>query len=221
MSLVDDAVKCCSPTSAPQFLASVPQRSVGQMAMYVILLGLLPLIGSIIGGAIGWGGLTWGVVSGIFALVTWVIVVLGTGFALSAFGSGIVGKKLSFEEATTVVGYAATPAIIIGFITEIIAGLGIGLALVSAAIGFVALIYVAWLLFMGSGLRFGKNAALGFTVLAIILFIIVSFVIGLIEGAIITSLIWGNAMQYANNLAATKSALGAYGGGYSGSYFTY
>ena len=108
------------PGTAKQFLSTVQPKPIGQMVMYVAIISVLPLIGYILGGAISFWGIQWGIVWGIIMYIGTVVSVIGAGMVVGLLSSGILGRQVSNEEAVTLVGYAATPAIAIGFLAGIL-----------------------------------------------------------------------------------------------------
>jgi hypothetical protein len=196
MNIIQDAMSASMPGSAKQFLGSVQPKPVGQMIMYVAIIALLPLMGYLIGGLIGWGGITWGAIFGIIMYIGTIVGVIGTGFAVAILSNGLVGRQVSNEEAVTLVGYAATPAIVIGFLTGILSGMW-ALGIVGSIIGFLAWLYMAYILYLGAGARFGADKAIVVTIVALVAWIIISFIFSAIAGAIVWSMLWASiANQY-------------------------
>ena len=189
MDIINDAMQASMPGSAKQFLGSVQPKPIGQMIMYLGILALLPLIGYIIGGLIGFGvmyGLIWGIVS----VIGLVVAVVGSGFALSIVSESVLGRKVSSEEAITLVGYAATPVFAVMFLSGIFQSMW-GLAILGSLLSLLAWIYMAYLLYVGAGARYGNDKALVATIVVIIAGIVVSAIFGAIAGAVTWSMMWG------------------------------
>jgi hypothetical protein len=208
MTIVDDAMKASMPGTAKQFLGSVQPKPMGQMIMYVAIIALLPLIGYILGGLIGWGGITWGVIMGVIMYIGTIITVVVTGILVSMLSAGMLGRQVSKEEAMTVIGYAATPAIAIGLLAGLMSGFWGGLALLGSVISFVGWIYMAYLLYLGGGARYGMDKALPFVAVSVIAWIIISFIFSAIAGAIVWSMLWSSL--YANPYAGYAGRYAAY-----------
>jgi hypothetical protein len=189
MDIIKDAMQASMPGSAKQFLGSVQPKPIGQMIMYLGILAILPLIGYIVGGLIGFGvvyGLIWGIVS----VIGLVVAVVGSGFALSMVSESVLGRKVSPEETITLVGYAATPVFVIMFLAGIFQSMWT-LAILASLLSLLAWIYMAYLLYVGAGARYGADKALVATIVVLVAGIIVSFIFGAIAGAVTWSMMWG------------------------------
>jgi hypothetical protein len=195
MALIQDAMSASMPGTAKQFLGSVQPKPMGQMIMYVGILALLPLVGYILGGLIGWGGMTWGIVMGIIMYIGLIASVIGAGMAVAMLSQSIIGRQISQSEGVTVVGYAATPVMLIGFIAGIMSG-NWGLSMIGMILSFLAWIYMAYLLFVGGGVRYGPDKALGFVAVAVIAGIVISFIFSAIAGAMVMGMLWQGVGPY-------------------------
>ncbi len=183
------------PGTARQFLSSVRPKPVGQMVMYVAMIALLPLIGSILGWMIGWGsaaGVQWGLIYGIVVYIGTVAAVIGAGFVVAMLSNGLMGRQVSNEEAVTLIGYAATPAIVIGFLSGLLAWMW-GLGILGGIIGFLGWLYSAYLIYVGSGARYGNDKAVAVTVVALVAWIIISMIFSWIAWTIVWNSIWASA----------------------------
>ncbi len=192
MTLVQDAMNASVPGTAKQFLGSVQPKPVGQMVMYVGLLGLLGVIGTVIGLSVvgvcwAWVCFKWPItsalISGIVGWIGMIIAIVGAGMVVSALSQGMVGRQVPNEEAVTLAGFAATPALLAG-ILNIIPGVGGILVLVAA-------LYSAYLFFLGSGVRFGQDKAIVVTIIYIVFLIVISLIFGLIASSIYSPVVWG------------------------------
>ena len=211
MNIIDDAMKASMPGTAKQFLGSVQPKPMGQMIMYVAIIALLPLIGYVLGGLIGWGGLTWGVIMGVIMYIGTIITVIVTGMIVSMLSAGMLGRQISKEEAITVIGYAATPAIAIGLIAGLMSGMLFGgLAILGSIISFLGWLYMAYLLYLGGGARYGAEKALPFVGVSVIAWIVISMIFGAIAGAIVWSMMWSAYVNPYAGYAAKYANYGAY-----------
>ncbi len=192
MNLVQDAMSASNPGTAKQFLGSVQPRPIGQMVIYVGILGLLGVIGTVIGLSVigvtyGYGPfsvavkvpLQWALVQAIIGWIGTIIAVVGAGMVIAALSQGMVGRQVSNEEAVTLAGLAASPVLIAG-ILNIIPGLGWIFVLLAA-------LYSAYLIYLGSGARFGADKAVVVTILFIVAYLVIGFLFALIAGAVM----WG------------------------------
>lgn len=173
MALVDEAMKASMPGTAKQFLGSVQPKPMGQMIMYMGILGILPILGYVIGGLIGWGGIGWGILMGIMTAVAIIAGAIAAGFILSAISQGSLGRQISSDEGITLVGYACTPIFILAFLTGLISGggwLGVGLWGAGSLFMFLGMLYMAYLVYQGAGARYGMDKAVMAAIVALIAF---------------------------------------------------
>lgn len=192
---VNEVIGMLTPAGAEQIYRNMQPKPVVQSLMYVGILALLGFIGALIGslafgGAYGIGA---GVLYGVIGLITTLVVFFITGFLFSMLSAGIVKRQVSQEESLTLLSYAMTPSLLIGFLVSLLSPFGVGLmggfsfgglAAVGVALGLVALIYTLFMLYLGCKIRFGNELAAVATVFFIILFIVVGLVVGLIMAAI-------------------------------------
>lgn len=208
MTLVQDAMSASMPGTAKQFLSTVQPKPIGQMVMYVAIISVLPLIGYILGGAISFWGIQWGIVWGIIMYIGTVVSVIGAGMVVGLLSSGILGRQVSNEEAVTLVGYAATPAIAIGFLAGLLTLGGWGLGILGSIIGFLGWLYMGYLVYLGGGARYGNDKALIAAIVALIAGSVILMIFGAIAGSILWGAIWGSA--FGGNPYAGMGNLGRY-----------
>ncbi len=185
MNLVNDAMQASMPGTAKQFLGTVQQRPLMQSVMYVGMLGLLGVIGTIIGlsvfGMCYWmvcfkWPITWSLVSAIIGWIGSIVSIIGAGMVVAAMGQGMVGRLVSNEEATTMASLAATPALLAG-ILNIIPGIGWIFMILAS-------LYSAVLFYLGSTVRFGQDKAIVVTIIYIVFLIVISWVFSWIAMAV-------------------------------------
>ena len=179
-------MQASKPDSAKSFIGGAQPRPLMENAMYVGILALLGLIGTVIGlGVIGicvgWGfcfkwPITWAVMSGVIGWIGTIIAVIGAGMVISMMSQSLVGKMVSSEETVTMASLAATPALIAG-ILNIIPGIG-------SIIVFLAFLYSAVLFYMGSTVKFGQDKAIIVTIVYIAALIVITLIFGFIAGAV-------------------------------------
>lgn len=191
MTMIDEAMKMITPAGAEQTFRSMQPKPIGAMIMYVAILGVLTFIGTLVGMMI-WGvglgfGLpvTWALVSAIIGWLGIVIAIVGSGFLFSAISQSIVKRQVSTEEAVTMVGYAATPALLAGILNIV--------PYVGGILVFLALLYSAFLFYIGAKVRFGADSAVAATIVVVIAWIVISLIFGFIAGAILWGAVWSSA----------------------------
>lgn len=208
MALMQDVTQASMPGTAKQFLGSVQPRALGQNIMYVGLLGLLGVIGTVIGlsviGACFWmvcfkWPIQWALVSAIIGWIGTIVGVIGAGMVVSALSQGMVGRLVPNNEAVTMASLAATPALLAG-ILNIIPGIGWIFVL-------LAFLYSAALFYMGSTVRFGQDKAIVVTIIYVVFFIVIAFVFNWIA-----NVAWSPGLMGGGAL---------YGGGNYGGYNIY
>lgn len=191
-----------TPAGAEQMYRTVQPKPMFQMVMYVAMLGLAGVIGTILGTLVwsSWflvSGVIWSIISWIVMIVVFVIV----GFLFSAVSQSVIKRQVSTDEALTVIGYAMTPMLLAGFLTNLlspIGGMGLGgwgfvnpMVLVAGLIGLLALIYSLFLFYIGAKVRFGPEVAVVATIVYAVIAILVGLVVGLIMAAIMAAIFWG------------------------------
>jgi hypothetical protein len=198
MTLVNDAMSASMPGTAKQFLSTVQPKPIGQMVMYVAIIAILPLLGYLLGGMIANWGLQWGVVFGIIMYIGTIAAVIGAGMVVGLLSNGILGRQVSSEEAVTLVGYAATPAIAIGFISGLLA-FNWGLGILGTILGFLGWLYMGYLIYLGGGVKYGTDKAMIAAVIALVAGFAITWIFSAIAMSILWQSIWGAyANQYAN-----------------------
>ena len=195
MTMIDDAMKASLPGTAKQFLGSVQPKPMGQMIIYLGILSILPIVGFLLGGLIA-GGAVWGLVFGIVMAIGLIAGAMGGGFILSAISQGTLGRQITPDEGITLCGYAMTPVFAVAFLGGVLGFIGgfgmIGLGMLLIGLG---LFYMAFLVYLGAGARYGADKA----VIAAILVLILSGIIISIFWWIGWSVVWNMAVgQYIN-----------------------
>lgn len=194
MTLVDDAMSASMPGTAKQFLGSVQPKPIGAMIMYVAIISLLPLIGGIIGWMMGIGaflGIGYAVLFGFLMYLGSIISVVGAGFVLGILSNGILGKQISNEEAVTLVGYAATPVMVVGFLVGIVSFVG-GINVLSWVLSILAVLYMGYLIYLGAGVRYGQDKAVAATIVVLVALFIIQLIFNMIAGSILWGAVWGS-----------------------------
>jgi len=210
MTLVQDAMSASMPGTAKQFLGSVQPKPMGQMIVYLGILGVLPILGFLLGGLIA-GGIVWGLVFGIIIAIGLIVSAIATGFILSAISQGTIGRQITPDEGITFMGYAMTPVFAVAFLGGILtfaAGWGatfLGLLLIG-----LAGLYSTFLVYLGATARYGQDKAIIVAILFLIISGILEWIFWTIAWAIIWNMVWGSVL---GNLRG-----GYYGGGYTGYY---
>jgi hypothetical protein len=188
MALIQDAMSASMPGTAKQFLGSVQPKPVGQMIMYMGILGILPLVGFLLGGLIA-GGAVWGLVMGIIMAIGLIGSAIGSGFVLSAISQGTLGRQITPDEGITLCGYAMTPVFVAAFLGGLTLMGGIwtfGLSMLLVSLG---LLYMAFLIYQGAGVRYGADKA------------VVSALLVLIVSGIVASIFWWIGVSVATGMA--------------------
>jgi hypothetical protein len=189
----ENITKTLSPSSAKQFLGSVQPESMTNMAIYVAVLSVLGLIGtviglSVIGVGVGYGPFSatvkwpiqWSVMSGIFGLISTVVGFIGGSIVFSMLSQNVVGRQVSQEEAITLGAYAATPALLAG-IFNAIPGVGWVVTLLAG-------IYSLYLLYMGAMARFGQDKAIISAIVLLVMIGLAAFIVGMILNIIMLAM---------------------------------
>ena len=210
MAIFDEAMKCIAPVSAKQFLGSVQPKPIMSMVMYIAILGILGLVGTIVGMAVigtsvGFGitikmPIMWAVISGVIGWIGTIVAIVGGGMAIAMLSQGMVGRQITNEEAVTLAGYAATPVLLAGILNII--------PIIGGILVFVAWLYAAYLFFLGAGVRFGADKALVTTILYIVAAIVITLIFGLIAGALTAAAIMSSVNPYAGYAAGYGSYAG-------------
>lgn len=183
-----------APGSAKQHLGTVQPRPIGQMVMYIGILGLLGVIGTIIGQSfigisIGiWGAykvpLVWSAIGAILGWIGTIVAIVGGGMIIAAMSQGMVGRQVTNDEAVTLAGLAATPILLAGIFNII--------PMIGGIVGLIALLYSAMLFYMGAGARFGADKAIVTTIIYIVAVFVIMAIFGMISGAIMASMMLGS-----------------------------
>ena len=207
MNIVQDAMNASLPGTAKQFYAGLQPKAMGEMIMYVAIIALLPLIGNLIGGLV-WSGLLYGIVYGIMSYIGMILGVVVTGIVLAAVSKGIVGRQISNEEGVTIIGFIVTPLMIVGFLTGLLTALGFAGIMIAGLVGLLALVYVFILLYWAGEARYGKDKAIVFAIMVVVIWFVISLLIGLI-----TSIVYLGA---GGSIPGTPLGGTTYGPGYGG-----
>jgi len=192
MNIVNDAMQASMPASAGKFIASANAKPMGEMIMYLGILGILPIVGYLLGGLIG-GVATFGLVWGIVMAVGLVGAAMGAGFIVSLLSQSLAGRQITPEEGITICGYAMTPV----FVASFIAGLLVALwqvALLGTLLLFLATLYMTYLVYVTAVSKYGADKAIGVAIVALVGAAVVMGIFWAIANAVTWSMIWGYAV---------------------------
>lgn len=198
MTIVNDAISASTPGTAKQFLGSVQPKPLVSMIIYIGLLSLFGLIGTVIGLTMfvgplgGFFPMEWVIISAVFTVISTIAAFVGGSMIFSAMSQSIIGRQVSTEEVLTVAGLAATPGLVAG-IFNIIPGIGLIVMLLAG-------LYSLYLLFLGFSARYADKA-----IVALIVFIVLAGVAGYI-----VSIILGIILLAVYNPFAGLGGLGRY-----------
>lgn len=203
MSFVDRAKNILlSPAAEWEVIAKEPATVSGLFTGYAIPLMILPIIGSVIavgvlgigaGGvaAFGLGSIGIAAAAGMAAVsfVLGLIVLYAMIFIVNAVSPSFSGKS-DMNSAARLMVYASTPSWVAGLIAPF---LGMAGGLVSlAAIG-----YVVYLIYLGIKpvMETPQEKVAGFTVVIVLIYIALSFVVTVFIGGLIAAALMGGGMM--------------------------
>jgi len=184
MSMINDAMSASMPGTAKQFFAGVQAKPVSQMAIYVAILSLFGVVGTIVGltmfGAYGFVfPMEYVILSAVLSLVTSVVALIGASILFAAISQQFVGRQVSADEIATIAGYAMTPALVAG-IQAIVPALG----MIGMLIGGL---YSLYLLYIACAAKFGADKAIVGLVGYFVSALVIGFVMSIITGIILLS----------------------------------
>lgn len=194
MNIINRAINILTkPKSEWAVIDSEPATVGGLFTGYAMILALLPLVGTLLASVVAMGqyaglGITFFIVTGVVAYVIGLGILYLMGIIADALAGSFDGTKSDISAMKLVV-YSATPMWIAGFF-----GFIPGISILISLAGFA---YAAYLLYLGSMqvMKIPEGKAIGYTAVVIIIWIILSIVIGtMIVGAIILSMLGGAAM---------------------------
>ena len=203
MSLVDRAKNILlKPIPEWDVIASESASVGGLFTGYAIPLMCLPIIGTAVAvgllgiGAGGFAALGMGTIGivaalgmGVVGFLLGLVVLYAMSFIINAVSPSFNGKS-DLTQATKLMTYASTPSWIAGLITPFLGPVG---GLLSLA----AIAYVVYLIYTGIRpvLAIPQEKVAGFTVVTILIYIVLSFVITILIGGIIMTAIIGGGMM--------------------------
>lgn len=193
MSIVDRAKNILlTPNTEWPVIAAEPATAQGLYTGYAAILALLPLAGTILAGLLGMG--IYGGVSSISYAVILYVIQLGLlyliGLLAGVLAPSFDGKN-DLVQGLKLIVYSCTPTWLVGFITPFLP-LGLG-----GLLGFVALAYGIYILYMGSSpvMSVPATKSIGYTAVIVVIWIIVALVV---TGVIMTALMgafFGSALM--------------------------
>lgn len=191
MNLVQRAINIITqPRPEWSRIDAEPATVAGLFTGYAVILALLPLIGTLLMGLLFGGvfGFTFLLVTGLVGYVVGLAVLFGMILIAKALAPSFGGAASDTAAAKLLI-YAATPVWLAG-ILNFIPGINIIVMLVGFA-------YAAYLLYLGSAIvmKIPADKAVAFTIVVVLIWIVLSFVVTAILGGIIaTALLGGAAM---------------------------
>ncbi len=201
MSLVDRVKNILISPKTEWPVIAGESASVGSLfTSYAVILALLPLVGSLIGGLVfgsllaGLGGGGAGIGFILVPAIIGYIVTLGVLFLMHLVADGLApsfGGTKDKIQALKWVTYSATPIWVAGLLSFIP---GLNILLMLAGFG-----YAAYLLYLGapSVMKVPEDKAVGYTAVVIIIWLVITWIISaVLIGAVVASLL-GGAMAVA------------------------
>ena len=192
MNLVQRAINIITqPRPEWSRIDSEPATIAGLFTGYAAILALLPLIGTLLMGLLFGGvfGFTFVLVTGLVGYVVGLAVLFVMILIAKALAPSFGGAPSDTAAAKLLI-YAATPVWLAG-ILNFIPGINIIVMLVGFA-------YAAYLLYLGSAIvmKIPADKAVAFTIVVVLIWIVLSFVVtAILGGIIVTALLGGAAMS--------------------------
>jgi Yip1 domain len=196
MSLIDRAKNILlTPKTEWPVIAGESATTGGLFTSYAVILALLPLVGSLLGGlmfgsmlaGLGGGGVGMGIIL-VPAILTY-IVGLGVLYLMHIIADGLApsfsGTKDKMQALKWVV-YSATPIWVAGLL-----GFIPGLNIIAMLLGFG---YAAYLMYLGAPhmMKVPEDKSVGYTAVVILIWIVISWIISaVIIGAVVASMFGG------------------------------
>jgi hypothetical protein len=203
MSFVDRAKNILlSPTAEWEAIAKEPSTVGGLFTGYAVPLMILPIIGQVIavgvlgmgiGGVagLGLGGIGVAAAAGMAAVgfVLGLIVLYAMIFIVNAVSPSFSGKS-DMTSAAKLMVYASTPSWVAGLIAPF-------LGMVGGLVGLAAIGYVVYLIYLGIKpvMEAPQDKVAGFTVVIVLIYIVLSFVITVFIGGMIAAALMGGGMM--------------------------
>ena len=191
MSIVDRAKNILlTPKTEWPVIAAEPATT-GTIMTYAAILGLIPLVGSLLAGALFTGSLGLGfnfiLISGLVSYAIGLGILFVMGIITAALAPSFDGQNVQNSGLKLIV-YAATPVYVAG-ILNIIPGLNVIAAIAGLAYGI-------YLIYLGAGPVVGIPAAKtgGFTAVIVVIWIVLQMVISAIIVTAIMSAVFGGMM---------------------------
>jgi hypothetical protein len=205
MSLVDRVKNILlQPKSEWEVIAGESTTVGGLFTGYAAILALLPVVGGIVamgllgisaGGMGGLGGA--GLSIGLSAVVAMTVIGYVVGLAVLWLMSFIVNAvspsfngKSEMVQATKLMTYSSTPNWVVGLVSPFI-------PIVGSLLGIGAIAYAVYLIYLGLKPVLGvpQEKVAGFTVVIVLIYIVLSLVVGGIIAATLFSTFFGGAMM--------------------------
>jgi hypothetical protein len=203
MSLVDRAKNILlNPKAEWEVIANEPATVGGLFTGYAIPMSVLPVIGSVVAmgllgigagsmAALGMGTIGVGMALGMAAvgLVIGLILLYAMSFIVNAVSPSFNGKS-DLTSAAKLMTYASTPSWIGGLIAPFLGAAG---GIVSIA----AVAYVVYLIYTGIRplMEAPAEKVAGFTVVIILIYIVLTFLLTLVVGGMLIAALFGGAMM--------------------------
>ena len=165
-----------------------PATTAGLFTGYAVILALLPLIGTLLAGLLFGGvfGFSFLLVTGLVGYVVGLAVLFVMILIAKALAPSFGGAPNDIAAAKLLI-YAATPVWLAGILNFIP-----GINIIVMLVGFG---YAAYLLYLGSSIvmKIPGDKAVAYTVVVILIWIVLSFVVTAILGGIIATAVLGTA----------------------------
>jgi Yip1 domain len=205
MSLIDRAKNILlSPTSEWEAIAKEQATVSGLFTGYAIPLMILPIVGQVVAVGllgIGAGGLaplglpSIGVMAagamGAVGFVLGLVVLYAMIFIVNAVSPSFSGKS-DMTQAAKLMVYASTPAWVAGLMAPF-------LGMIGGLLSFAAIGYVVYLIYQGIRpvMEAPQEKVAGFTVVIVLIYIVLSFVITVFIGGLLIAALLGGGMMAA------------------------
>lgn len=205
MSLFDRAKNILlSPTSEWEVVAKDPATLGGLFTGYAIPLMILPIVGQVVAvGLLGIGagslaplgmasiGVMAAAAMGVVGFVLGLAVLYAMIFIVNAVSPSFQGKSDMVQAAKLMV-YASTPAWIAGLIAPF-------LGMIGGLLSFAAIGYVVYLIYQGIRpvMEAPQEKVAGFTVVIVLIYIVLSFVMTVFVGGLLIAALFGGGMMAA------------------------
>jgi hypothetical protein len=205
MSLVDRVKNILlSPASEWEVIAKEPASVGGLFTGYAIPLMILPIIGQIVAvGLIGIGadglaalgipsiGIAGAAGMAAISFVLGIVLLYAMIFAVNAISPSFNGKS-DMTQAAKLMIHASTPTWIAGFLVPF-------LGMIGSLLGLAAIAYVVYLIYLGIRpvMETPQEKVAGFTVVIVLIYIVLSFVLTIFIGGLAVAAVLGGGMMAA------------------------